>query len=68
MKYFEAHKTDIRDVELENMTNIMSCGLQVREYQQFVCHTKGYHHTKKICFSCTVDHVQHVAKWLLIDG
>lgn len=52
LKYFEAHKTDIRDVELENMTNIMSCGLQVRGYQQFVCHTKGCHHTKKICFSC----------------
>ena len=52
IKFFNKNSHRIRDVELETVVKILSCGLINRGFLLYRCSNRACEHTKKIPISC----------------
>jgi len=50
--FYNKHSDSIRPAVLDNIVNMLSCGLMVRGYKTYRCSNNECSHTKKVSFGC----------------
>jgi len=51
-RFYEKHQETLRPAIIENVVNMLSCGLLIRGYAAYHCSNPDCTHTKKVAFSC----------------